>query len=55
MVSPLMVSSKNVEVILKRCLGTSIEHFTGSSLSQHIIENNDKLMHKSKCLLCYLT
>ena len=29
MISPLMVSSKNVKVSQKRCLGTSIESFTG--------------------------
>ena len=38
MISPLMVSSKNVKVSQKRCLGTSIESFTGSSLSEQIIE-----------------
>ena len=37
MISPLMVSSKNVKVSQKRCLGTSIESFTGSSPSEQII------------------
>ena len=37
MIYPLMVSSKNVEVSQKRCLGTSIESFTGSSPSEQII------------------
>ena len=37
MISPLMVSSKNVKVSQKRCLGTSIESFTGSSLSEQIM------------------
>ena len=32
-----MVSSKNVTVSQKRCLGTSIESFTGFSLSERII------------------
>ena len=32
-----MVSSKNVKVSQKRCLGTSIESFTGSSPSEQII------------------
>ena len=40
MISLLMVSSKNVKVSQKRCLGTSIESFTGSSLSEQIIEEN---------------
>ena len=33
-----MVSRKNVKVSQKRCLGTSIESFTGSSPSEQIIE-----------------
>ena len=37
MISPLMVSSKNVKVSQKRCLGTSIESFTGSSPSEQIV------------------
>ena len=32
-----MVSSKNVTVSLKRCLGSSIESFTSSSPSEKII------------------
>ena len=38
MISPLMVSSQNVKVSQKRCLGTSIESFTGSSPSDQIID-----------------
>ena len=38
MISPLMVSSKNVKVSQKRCLGTSIESFTDSSLSEQIVQ-----------------
>ena len=37
MISPLMISSRNVKVSQKRCLGTSIESFTGSSPSEQII------------------
>ena len=37
MISPLMISSKNVKVSQKRCLGTSIESLTGSCLSEQII------------------
>ena len=37
-ISPLMVSSKNVKISQKRCLGTSIESLTGSSLSEQIIQ-----------------
>ena len=37
MISPLTVFSKNVKVSQKRCLGTSIESFTGSSPSEQII------------------
>ena len=37
MISPLMVSSKNMKVSQKRCLGTSIESFTRSSPSEQII------------------
>ena len=37
MIRPLMVFSKNVKVSQKRCLGTSIESFTGSSLSEQIM------------------
>ena len=37
MISPLMVSSKNVKVSQKRCLGTSIKSFSGSSPSEQII------------------
>ena len=37
MISSLMVSSKNVKVSQKRCLGTSIESFTGSPPSEQII------------------
>ena len=37
MISPLMVPSKNVKVSQKRCLGNSIESFTGSSPSEQII------------------
>ena len=33
-----MVSSKNVKVSQKRCPGTSIESFTGSSLSEENID-----------------
>ena len=33
-----MVSSKNVKVSQKRCLGTSTESFTGSSPSDQIID-----------------
>ena len=36
MITPLMVSSKNMKVSQKRCLGTSIESFTRSSLSEQI-------------------
>ena len=36
MMTPLMVSCKNVKVSQKRCLGTSIESFTGSSPSEQI-------------------
>ena len=43
MISQLMVSSKNVKVSQKCCLGTSIESFTGSSLSEQIICNMSKL------------
>ena len=32
-----MISSKHVEVSQKRCLGTSIENFTGSSPSEKVI------------------
>ena len=32
-----MVYSKNMKVNQKRCLGTSTESFTGSSLSEQII------------------
>ena len=39
MISPLMASSKNVQVSQKRCLGTSIERFTGSSLNEQIISD----------------
>ena len=35
-----MFSSKNVKVSQKRCLGTSIESFTGSSRSEQIISAN---------------
>ena len=42
MISPLMVSSKNVKVAQKRCLGISIENFTGSSLSEQIISAKRK-------------
>ena len=37
MISPLMVSSKNMKVGQNVCLGTSIESFTGSSPSEQII------------------
>ena len=37
MISPLMVSSKNVKVSQERCLGTFMESFTASSLSEKII------------------
>ena len=37
MINPLMVSSKNVKVSQKRCLGTSIESFIGSFPSEQII------------------
>ena len=37
MISPLMVSTKNVKVSQKHCLRTSIESFTSSSLSEYII------------------
>ena len=40
MISPLMVSSKNVNVSQKRCPGTSTENFTGSSPSEQIIIRN---------------
>ena len=33
MINPLIVSSKNVKIGQKRCLGTSVESFTGSSLA----------------------
>ena len=36
----LMVSSKIVKVSQKRCLGTSIESFTGSSPSEELIKPN---------------
>ena len=36
-ISPLMVSIKHVKVSQKRCLGTSIESFAGSSPSEQII------------------
>ena len=38
MISPLVVSRKNVKVSQKRRLGTYIESFTGSSLSEQIIK-----------------
>ena len=34
-----MVSSKNVKVSQKRCLGTSIESFTGASPSEQIVKD----------------
>ena len=37
-----MVSSKNAKVSQKRCLGISIESFTGSSLSEQIISRKIK-------------
>ena len=44
MISPLMVSSKNVKVNQKRCLGTSIESCTDSSPSEQIIGQNKELV-----------
>ena len=38
MISPLMVSSKNVKVSQKRCLETFIESFAGSFPSEQIIQ-----------------
>ena len=38
MIIPLMVSSKNVKVSQERCLGTSIENFTGSSPSEQSMD-----------------
>ena len=46
MISPLMVSIKNVKVNQKRCLGITIESFNSSSLSEQIINNNHKLLPK---------
>ena len=37
MISPLIVSNKIVKVSQKRCLRSSIESFTGSSLGEQII------------------
>ena len=42
MISSLMVSSKNVKVSQKRCLGTSIESFTSSSLSEQIVNKRER-------------
>ena len=52
MISPLMVSSKNVKVSQKRRLGTAIESFTGSSPSEQIIGS---LNEPSPCMkqLCF--
>ena len=43
MISPLMVSSKNVKVSQKRCLETFIESFTDLSLSEQIIKESKNL------------
>ena len=37
MISPLMISGKNVKVSQKRCLEASIESFTGFSPSDQVI------------------
>ena len=50
-----MVSSKNVKVSQKRCLGTSIESFTGSSQSEQIIDwNTQGLISFSKSPDCVI-
>ena len=48
MISPLMVYSKNVKVSQKRCLGTSIEGFIGSSPSEQIIAESKAIFELGK-------
>ena len=51
-----MISSKNVKVSQKRCLGTSIESFTGSSsLAKQIGKNAiAKMMFNDESLIFHL-
>ena len=42
-----MVSGKNLKVSQKRCLGTSIESFTGSSPSEQIIQFGFRQKHST--------
>ena len=54
MIRSLMVFIKNMKVSQKRCLETSIESFTGSSLSEQIIVYRHKLAEMSQSGVIYI-